>query len=234
MISFSCFFCAAAAALAALPTCTSAACFASPTCLTAHVSASATRACSLSICCCKSTSAASFSSFDDQRRTASARTPASCSSSILNLSLAISNAILDVSWSRISCCGLTMPKSRSPGACSHRGLFKFVNGMAIGELNIGAIIGTIIDGVNGISGFGGGVTGVLETAWNVDGDREGSVRSRALGQHRVSGRAPSGSGALRVVKTSCWSARRARREAHGLMEEAGNGMAHMAPTAFVG
>ena len=77
------------------------------------------------------------------------------------------------------------------------------------------------------------VVGAQDANLLVDGVNVDSAHSWIRGKGRVSAEARRGSGASRVVKTSCWSARRARGEAQGLMEEAGNGMAHMAPS-FVG
>ena len=77
------------------------------------------------------------------------------------------------------------------------------------------------------------VVGVKDAKLFVDGVNVDSVHSWIRGGGRVSAEARSGSGASKVVKTSCWSARRARGEAQGLMEEAGKGKAHMAPS-FVG
>ena len=100
-----------------------------------------------------------------------------------------------------------------------------------------AIMPDIMQGIiiwlNGITGGCTGSACVLLIVLPADDSEVDSVHSWIRGKGRVSAEARSGSGASRVVKTSCWSARRARREAHGLMEEAGIGMAHMAPS-FVG
>ena len=92
--------------------------------------------------------------------------------------------------------------------------------------------GTITELI-GISLGGAEVVGVQFIAWPAEVLDVDSAHSWIRGKGRVSAEARRGSGASRVVKTSCWSARRARGEAQGLMEEAGNGMAHMAPS-FVG
>ena len=86
--------------------------------------------------------------------------------------------------------------------------------------------GTITELI-GISLGGAEVVGVQFIAWPAEVLDVDSAHSWIRGKGRVSAEARRGSGASRVVKTSCWSARRARREAHGLMEEAGIGMAHI-------
>ena len=122
--------------------------------------------------------------------------------------------------------------SISPGAGSPRGLLILFT-IGIGD-TIGAwhaisvdIMAGIITEFIGMSVGRAEVVGVQSIASPGVLLDAGPAHSWIRGKGRVSAEALSGSGASRVVKISCWSARRARREAHGLMEEAGNGMAHM-------
>ena len=57
----------------------------------------------------------------------------------------------------------------------------FRSGMVSGEVNMGAIIGTIIDGMNGIAGVGAGLAGVMERLPTAKGFGAHLCRSRAWG-----------------------------------------------------